>query len=147
MRTHKNARVLRALFVAKSTVAQWGLVGTTLMLLVLLTVGASQACQFESNLISPTARSAAQIVTQRSTIGSAVTQFAIMNASVGSLGADHCDSLCCAGTCCAACSAGIIVESWIPTRGSLQCINIPFGHTPLPSTESDAVFRPPRLFV
>ena len=132
---------------SRVTFARWGLVGAILMLFVLATVGAAQSCQFESNLSPPIARSAAQIGTQRSAIGSAVTTFAVVNISVGSLGAYHCNGLCCAGTCGAACSTGLIVECSISGSSTLQSINITFVHTPLPLTKSDAPFRPPRLFI
>jgi hypothetical protein len=141
MRTHKNERAL------ESTFARWPFVGAILMLFVLATVGVAQACQFESNLSPPMARSAAQIGTQRSAIGSAVTTSAVLNTSVGSLGAGHCNGLCCAGTCGAACSAGMIVECSIPSSSTLQSISTTFVHTPLPLTKSDAPFRPPRLFI
>ena len=141
MRTHKNERAL------ESTFARWPFVGAILMLFVLATVGVAQACQFESNLSPPMARSVAQIGTQRSAIGSAVTTFAVVNISVGSLGAYHCNGLCCAGSCCPACSAAMIVERWTTTNANLPHFDIPYVDMPFPSTGSTGPYRPPRLII
>ncbi len=147
MEAHRNEPVPGASRVASTLLAQKGLVSATLILFMFLAVSPSQACEFESNFPPPTARIAPQIVAQPLATVSGAVVFAVVNTACGCLGAGHCHGLCWACSCCPACSAGMIAESWVPTSHSPQRIAISFFHTPLPSTESDALFRPPRLFV
>ena len=145
MRAHKSEPMSGAR-VASTLLAQWGLVGATLILFIFLVVSPSQACESESNFILPTALSTPQIVAQPPATVSAV-EFAVVKTGCGCLGAGHCHGFYWVCSCCPACSTAMIVASWVSTSDDPQRITISFFHTPLPSTESDALFRPPRLFV
>ncbi len=144
MRAH-----IRAFRLAGFTLARWTLVGATVALVMLLTVGASQACEpDENNLIPPVAQTVTQIAEQAPATMSAVVEFTVLNTSGKSGGLALGDDLCCSCHCCPASPAAICVESYVPAvGGNLRQIAVPFARTHLPSTEPDAPRRPPRLFV
>lgn len=125
--------------------AQWAYVTATLVLFMLLTVGASQAHEVGGGRqIQPTMQSAVRIVAQQEV--SSVAKVVVKNVSSAIGGGDDCDDgSCCPCPCCAGCSAVIAAEGLpLPFGGNLQRVAIPLARTRLPSAEFDALFRPPR---
>ncbi len=131
--------------VAGSLLIYWALFGAMLAFFMFLTAGESQACQQHHKASPHVARSTLQVVGQASRTDAASVKVASANTLRGCLGPRRCHGLCCAGSCCPACTAGIVLESWAPTDRDPRCIDTPFFYTSLPSTEFDALFRPPRL--
>ena len=120
------------------------LVVATLTLFTFVTVVASQAC---SSGTKPTAdvtqipQTAPQVVVSNGT----VVKFVIKSTACCDRGSGHCHGLACAGSCCPACTAGVIVAG----RTIARDLALHFDFLPLqpamPSTELDAQFRPPRI--
>ena len=145
MRVHKTRRVLETLRVGFA-LARGALVGATLTLFMLLTVGTPPACESGNNVIPPTAASAAQMIVQKSATVSAAFEFTAVKISDGCIGAAPCRDHRKTCSCCPACSAGITTNSRTLADRNLQHVDGPFVHTPLLlSTESNSLFRPPRL--
>jgi hypothetical protein len=123
------------------------------------TVGALLACQQTTDVVSFSAPSHSGVqavaalspVVQLTTAQSpaavpSVVGLAGMNTSV-TAGITHCNGLCCAGSCCPACSAAMIVERWTTTNANLPHFDIPYVDMPFPSTGSTGPYRPPRLII
>ena len=145
MRTRKNGHVRHTLHIAGVALARWSLVGAVLTLFMLLAVGASQACESECSVTPPTASRAAQVIAQTTVTGSAAFEFTARKISGGRIGAAPCRDHRKTCSCCSACSAGM-TKSWTLADRNLRHVDGPFTHTPLLlSTESNSLFRPPRL--
>jgi hypothetical protein len=147
----------RAASAAGHLLAQTVLVAATLILVTFVTVGTSQACIGGTN---PTARvtqigqAAPQIIAKQhvvvnqAAVASSVVKFAIKSAACCGKGSGHCGGLACAGSsCCQACSAGVIVAVWTVDRDLTPHLDILPLQTPVPLTESNAQFRPPRIIL
>jgi hypothetical protein len=131
-----------AVWAVSNLLARAVLVVATLMMFTFASVAASQACPSGT---SPTAhvRQIAQNapqVAKRAAVASSVVKLAVC-----ANGAGHCHGLACAGSCCPACSAGMIVAGRSVTRDVASSFYLPPLQTPPPSIESDAQFRPPRI--
>jgi hypothetical protein len=142
----KTGRVLETLCVVRFALARGALVSAILILFMLLTLVTPQACESGSNVIPPAAPSAAQMIAQKSATVSAAFEFTVLKISGGCIGAAPCRDHRKTCSCCPACSAGMTTESWTLADRNLQHVDDPFVHTPLlVSTESNSLFRPPRL--
>jgi hypothetical protein len=137
----------RAVRAAVRLLARAVLVVATLMLLTFVTIGASQACSDKNNPTQSITQSAIHFVAEKSTATSSVVEFAVNSTAFHANGSGHCHGLACAGSCCAACSAGVIAIGWTVARGLAPQFDIPPLYTSLSSTELDAQFRPPRIIL
>ena len=125
------------------------LVLTTLMLFTFVTGVASQAYPSETNPTAPQiAQRAPQVakqhaVSNRAAAAPLVVKFLIKSTACCG-GSGHCHGRVCAGSCCPACTAGVIVPGWTIARD----LALPFDFRPLrppmPPTD-DTPFRPPRI--
>jgi len=104
---------------------------------MLLTVGGSLASPPNAGSTAFVAQTATQMVAKSSSAASSVVNFAIKDTSC----------LPYAGTCCAACSAGMIAAGWAAAQDFVLHFDITPPLIGLSSAELDTQFRPPRLFL
>ena len=126
------------------------LVVAALMLFTFASVVASQACPNGTDSAAPArqvAQSAPQIATvlKRAALATSVFKLTIKSTGCCGNGVGHCPGLACAGSCCPACSAGLIIAGWSATRNVVSHVDVPPLQTPMSSPESDPQFRPPRI--
>lgn len=128
-------------------VLSWvALVSATVTIVMLLSVGASQACPPEKDPTSFVAQAAtiSQNATQMVTDSYGVAKFTIDHKSCCGRLFGHSHGLTCAGTCCPACSAGMITAGWAAGLDFVLDFDNPLPPIGLSMAELDTQFRPPR---
>lgn len=125
------------------------LLGAVLAMFMLLSHGVARACQEGNEPGSPVAYTAVETATGYVAAAWATASPAFKSASdLGSAGSgchglSRCNGACCAGSCCPACTAGIIAAPWVETHGLCQQASNGRALTLVASTKPDAQFRPP----
>lgn len=121
------------------------LVVATLTLLTFVMVGTSQACPGRNNPTPLVTKSAVQVIAKQWAAASPVVKFAIENTACCGDGSGHCHGLVGAGSCCPACSAGVIGAGWTVAQGFILHFDLPPPQTRQSFVELDTQFRPPRV--
>ena len=133
----------------------------TLALVTFVTAGVSQACsqkdgsapadvQITHQIAARDAQVAHQTTVERHIIEiksaevSSVVKFGVINTNCCANGAGHCHGHGCAGSCCAACSSGLIAAGWSIVQGPSLHDDFPCVQPSFHPTELESQFRPPR---
>lgn|SRR5574338_927195 len=127
------------------------LVAVTVILFMFVTVERSQACRGENNptvSFAPTATQGIakqQIIENRLAATSSAIKFAIKR--IACCGSGHCGGFACVGSCCPACSAGVVITGWTDIQNFSLHVDIPPPQMHVSSIELDTQFRPPRTIL
>jgi hypothetical protein len=122
-----------------------------LMLVTFATVGISQACPDGDNptaLKTPAATQVTakqQVVVNQSAVTSSIIVFTVRG--IACCGSGHCHGYACAGSCCPACSAGVMGAGWTAVQDFTLYFDISSQQISVSSIELDTQYRPPRTIL
>lgn len=122
------------------------IVGATLTMLTLVTVGTSHAYARSTSAAPPVTETAARVIAQISAAPSSATTLSSDSALCPGHGPDG-HGANCPGACGLACPAGMIIASSALALIPIPGIDIPRPRSSLLATDLVPVFRPPRLTV
>jgi hypothetical protein len=142
-------RVTMSLRRLMGRVLNWfALVGTTVTILMFISVGASQACPSENGAAldaAPVLSVAAPTATQSVTNSPAAAKLTVNHNFCCGRGLKHSHSPNCPDACCPACSAGITTAGSAGIQDFVLQFENPPAQTGVSSAELNTQFRPPRL--
>lgn len=123
------------------------LVAAVLTLLTVVTIEPSQACPERNNPAPHATQHVAKFIAKQSAVASP----AVTSAFKGSGGccddrSGHCHGVG-AGSCCPACTAGVVAAGWTIARTFILQLDFPLLQTRAPSIDFDSQFRPPRIIL
>ena len=127
---------------ARRMFSRTAIVGLMLTIFTLVTTNVSQACPGTDDPTPPVTQISIPHVATNSVASSSVSHTA--SNSVSCCG--HCQGAS-FGSCCPACSAGMLVGSWAPLHDDVLRAEVLPARTRLTSTAFGKQFRPPRLFL
>jgi hypothetical protein len=136
--------------VAGELVARAILVVAVSTLFTFMTIGTSQACPIGNNStvrVGQIAQSVPAVAEQHAVrAAEGMVKLAIQSTAcrANGSGSGYRHSAGCGGSCCPACHSPAVTAGWPAAQDPALHFDFPPLHAPLPSTELDALFRPPR---